>query len=264
MCVIVAKPAGVDIPDTKTLEQCFDSNPHGAGFMYAVNGNVNVTKGFLTFHEFDKELQKVSGRHNLTNAPMVFHFRIATHGAVNKANCHPFPVTVSYDKMSQLNYTCKLAVAHNGVIRSSEKLSDIRQYNVSDTMAFIAHMIAPVANAHGGAFGFLDTVEIPEMITSASGGKMAFLDGHGRLSFHGTFIEDHGVYYSNNSFKPVAYKPYTPTGYFSKGIDDYSEEAYIPVKYRYSQKKFEKKYLDNYEKAFLEGFDEGEDMLYSH
>lgn len=31
MCIIVAKKKGIDMPDNKTLERCFEHNSDGAG-----------------------------------------------------------------------------------------------------------------------------------------------------------------------------------------------------------------------------------------
>lgn len=51
MCIIVAKPAGIDLPSRSTLMNCFNHNHDGAGFMYADGKEVTVMKGFFTFEE---------------------------------------------------------------------------------------------------------------------------------------------------------------------------------------------------------------------
>lgn len=251
MCIVVAKPAGVGIPSDAILSQCFSGNPHGAGIMYSKGGRVHWVKGLMTYPDFKRELYTITSQINSKITPMVFHFRIATHGAVDEKNCHPFPISPNYDTMRALRGSCKLALAHNGIVRITSSMSDIQEHGVSDTMAFIRHIVHPVVASHGGMLKFLDTFEIPQMVNAASGSKIAFLDGDGRLSVHGAFTEDGGVFYSNRSYKPevMEWADYSDDprywGSYSKPAvkkaqspiyndQDFYDRggSYIPVKYR--------------------------------
>ena len=80
MCIIAAKPAGVKLPERDVFRTMWDGNSDGAGFMYVENGHVKIEKGFMKYKNFTKALDKVAGRLDLTKTPMVFHFRITTHG----------------------------------------------------------------------------------------------------------------------------------------------------------------------------------------
>ena len=93
MCIIVAKNKGIDMPDNKTLERCFQNNPDGAGIMYAENGAVHIRKGFMTYSDFKNYLNELENRLNLKNTALVMHFRITTHGGTNPQTCHPFPIS---------------------------------------------------------------------------------------------------------------------------------------------------------------------------
>ena len=88
MCVIAYYPTGL-LLDKKELENCFDVNGDGAGIMYydAKKELVKIEKGFMNWKAFWKAVQHVP-----VDTERVFHFRIATAGAVSKECCHPFPV----------------------------------------------------------------------------------------------------------------------------------------------------------------------------
>ena len=52
MCVIAAKPAGIEMPDIETITEMWYMNPDGAGFMYADKGLVHIRKGFMELDDF--------------------------------------------------------------------------------------------------------------------------------------------------------------------------------------------------------------------
>jgi len=115
MCVIIAKPKGASIPDYE-IESCWKLNDDGAGIAWAEGGKVHIKKGFMQLKDF----KTFWSSKDWTNIPAILHFRIATHGAVNKENCHPFWV---HEK--------SLAFAHNGVFHQfgSAKKSDTVEFN---------------------------------------------------------------------------------------------------------------------------------------
>ena len=81
MCVIIAKPQGVELPPAQTIFNCAMNNPHGFGF-----ATVEGVYKTMDFRAFYKRLQEVASPDNA----MILHFRIATHGSLKRANCHPF------------------------------------------------------------------------------------------------------------------------------------------------------------------------------
>lgn len=101
MCIAIYKPSEKVI-SRSTLENCFNSNPDGAGVAYRKNieDKITIEKGFFDFkdfYSFYKQLDK--------SLEMLIHFRIGTSGKLNKNNCHPFLVNN------------KDALIHNGVLK---------------------------------------------------------------------------------------------------------------------------------------------------
>lgn len=99
MCVIVYKPKDVPYPSENIISACWDANSHGAGYMLASGDQLVVVKGIMGKKKFMREYRKF-----IHKGPVIFHFRIASHGKVNAANTHPWHVTN------------KLAMVHNGII----------------------------------------------------------------------------------------------------------------------------------------------------
>jgi hypothetical protein len=106
------KRANATVP-LEYLQNGFEHNPQGSGFMYAQDGKLIIKKGFFTFEEFLAEYSQVP-----PECPAAIHFRLATHGLIDEGNCHPF--SVSED----------VGLIHNGVIPGfgMEHLSDTRHY----------------------------------------------------------------------------------------------------------------------------------------
>src|SRR6187402_2638487 len=105
MCIIVAKTLKAQHPDIETLRSCWNRNPNGAGIAYPdVNGGISMVKGLMTFDDF-MEAMKPLLELKADGIFYVLHFRIATHGTVNKENSHPLCIREN-----------KVAIAHNGVL----------------------------------------------------------------------------------------------------------------------------------------------------
>lgn len=201
MCIIVAKPAGIQCPDLETLETCFNSNPDGAGLMWADGDQVRIIKGFMAFDEFSSTLKALG---DVTNTGLVMHFRITTHGGTRPECCHPFPLTDDDTALRALDTTTAVGVAHNGVIHGQAT-----DATTSDTMAYIRDVLAPLQRMAGDLLASDDAMTVVE---STVGSKLAFLEPDGAITTVGDFIEDNGVFYSNSSFKPAPrmWRPTTP------------------------------------------------------
>lgn len=192
MCIIAAKPAGVDMPSINTLENMWFNNDDGGGFMYALSGCVYIEKGFMKYEDVQQRLDELAVKHDLKALPMVMHFRITTHGGTKPENCHPFPITDSIGILKKLKLKTKLGVAHNGIIPIEPRKG------ISDTMEYIASQLAPLSKASPR---FYKNKYFMQMIDSATGGKLAFLAGDGKIYTVGRFVEDNGIMYSNDSYK---------------------------------------------------------------
>lgn len=188
MCIAIYKPEEIVI-DRETLERCYNSNPDGAGYMFHKNDQLYVKKGFFDFNSFWKSYKRDQKKE------CVIHFRIKTHGKINKDNCHPYLVND------------KFAFVHNGVISGYSDL------NKSDTWLFNEDVIQPFVNKWGNLGLFEDPIK--KLIESRIGySKLIFMDNEGNTKI---FNEDkgywdEGVWYSNTSYKkpaPVIAPPVT-------------------------------------------------------
>lgn len=201
MCIIIAKPAGIQCPDLETLETCFNSNPDGAGLMFPDGDQVRIIKGFMAWDEFSSTLKALG---DTTNTSLVMHFRITTHGGTRPECCHPFPLTDDDTALRALDTRAAVGVAHNGVIHGQAT-----DATTSDTMAYIRDVLAPLQRMAGDLLASDDAMTVVE---STIGSKLAFLEPDGAITTVGDFIEENGVFYSNSSFKPAPrmWRPTTP------------------------------------------------------
>ncbi len=190
MCIIVAKPAGIDLPSEDILDNCFASNRDGIGFAFNKPGdNPIIVKGFANVKKLIKmwDTFNIKKEHNL-----LLHFRLATHGMKDQGNCHPFPLTNSLEDMRTLHCACDTAITHNGVFGQMNKSE-----KYSDTMKFVSNILASpeiISN--------LNTKPVVELIRGYCGfsSKLAFLRADG-LSLIGDFEKDEGISYSNTQYK---------------------------------------------------------------
>jgi hypothetical protein len=123
---------------------------------------------------------------------MLFHFRIATHGGVKPALCHPFPLSRKIPNLKRLYAQTNLAIVHNGVIPIEPK------GDISDTMEYIRTNLVDRSNRN---FEFYRSKRQRKAILAEINSKMAFLDCNGNVYMVGEFIEDNGIMYSNSSYK---------------------------------------------------------------
>lgn len=196
MCIIVAKPSGIKLPTTETLDNCYTSNKNGIGIAYNLPGEYpHIAKGYFSVPQLEKIMRErgICEDHNL-----IIHFRFATHGKVDKGNCHPFPLTNNYEDMRLLNCQSSCAIAHNGVFSGMPA-----NKNHSDTMKFIGGILASSEIIEN-----LEKQSVRELIRGYCGfsSKLAFLKSTG-LSLIGDFEKSEGIHYSNKQFESWGYKP---------------------------------------------------------
>ena len=85
MCIICVSPARTRQPSISQIKMMFQSNPHGAGYMYARDGRVHIHKGFM---DIDSFLSAVKAEHFTAKDSVVYHFRISTQAGVNPEMTH--------------------------------------------------------------------------------------------------------------------------------------------------------------------------------
>ena len=192
MCIICVSNSGIDQPTESVMARMFESNPHGAGYMTARNGRVEIFKGFLTWDDF---IHAVRYEHFTAASPVVYHFRISTQAGTGAAMTHPFPLTNHIEQCKMLDAACPIGVAHNGIIQLTSDPCD-KEY--SDTAHYIAeflcHFVRGPEDLHHP--GILSAVE------RTTRSKWALMDGSGYIATVGDFINDGGLLYSNGTYRP--------------------------------------------------------------
>lgn len=215
MCIIVVKPKGVEFPTWKTMQNCFNNNPDGAGIMWnGADGKVHISKGFMDYSKFRKALKLIK-RQLTDDSTVVMHFRIKTHGEVSKECCHPFPVEGKLDLLRELENECEFGVAHNGILSGMDTSA-----KKSDTMDYVMSVLYPLYKL-GGKNWLHDKYARSIIENTLQGCRLAVLDGSGDMVTMGNFVEENGVLFSNGSYKE---RTYTPTKFWS--YTDYDGYAY--------------------------------------
>lgn len=209
MCIIAIKKAGVAAPNKEMFETMWCNNPDGAGFMYAANGAVCIEKGFMKYESFAEAYRHVANKIDIVATPMVFHFRITTHGGTSAENTHPFPITDNLGLLRKLSSKTSVGVAHNGI------LSIQPRKGISDTMEYVLTQLNTMRCINKK---FPQDKHFRALIEGEIGGsKLAFLDADGKINTVGDFITDEktGLMFSNSSYETArfssmhwgAYKP---------------------------------------------------------
>lgn len=190
MCIICVSPSGVRLPDEATIRTMFINNPHGAGYMYAMNGRVIIRKGFMNINDYLASLRS-EGLSNQDS--VVYHFRISTQAGVTRTMTQPFPLSNKLTDMELLDVDCGCGIAHNGIIRLT---SDPGEKRYSDTALFITEYLARLIRSEAD----LRNKKTLDLISSLAGSKFAIMSGSGYVATIGKFINQRGLLFSNESF----------------------------------------------------------------
>lgn len=215
MCIIVAKKKEVELPKIEYLENSFDFNNDGAGFMYVDRGKVVIDKGYMKFKDFKHQYEKLCKKfNNFKDKALVMHFRIGTSGTNSRENTHPYAISDNYKELHRTKVVTDLGVVHNGIIHSYTPTGK-NKHNTNDTQEFIMKYLYPLYKNYKD---FYKNKYIMEGIGEITGSKLTFLDTNEELYFVGDFIEEDGVMYSNGSYE------YGKTYYYK-----YSSGKYEPT-----------------------------------
>lgn len=263
MCVIIAKLKDSKLPSKESLQNCFENNPDGAGFMYTnEEGRVIIDKGYMEFNKFYKRYKKLCKRFDdFKGKNLVIHMRISTAGGIRKENTHPFPLTNDFKKMKYLYSKCNVGVVHNGIISEASPSKNMESQGINDTMVFIKGYLYPIYKKWKKCFedeAFKKGIEI------ISNSKFAILDKNDNLYMIGAFQKFEEVYYSNDSYKySIPYRSYIS---YSYGDYDYEYEKYSKNKKGsedeelLEDKEYAKKYAKKYENGKTESEENVRDM----
>lgn len=154
------------MPDKEIITACHFANPHGSGFA----SETDFFKS-LSFTQFYKRLQMVD-----QDEACIIHFRLATHGSICRANCHPF-------RKGGITF------AHNGI------LSVRPEGDTTDSETAFKKYLYSVAKRYG--IGSDETAYAVRQIIGGS--RFALMQGS-EVRLFGDFRKFEGVYYSNGRF----------------------------------------------------------------
>lgn len=163
MCCIIYKPKGIQMPCLDTLAKIKKLNHNGYGFV-----STNHFHKGLDYQTFLRHLSEVGD-----DEDCILHFRLATHGSICRANCHPFVENDVY-------------FAHNGV------LNVYPVADMTDSEIAFRTMVYPAIKKYG--YG---TQEVYRLINSFIGYSKFALMYRGEVRLYGDYTKINGVYYSN-------------------------------------------------------------------
>ena len=163
MCCIIYKPKNVPMPSRGILGKIMRLNHNGYGFV-----STNHYYRGLDYRTFLHKLSYVG-----SDEDCIIHFRLATHGSVCCANCHPF---------------CENGVyfAHNGILNINP-LGDM-----TDSETVFKTYIYPAIARYG-----YNSREVDCIIHSVIGCSRFALYYRGDVRLYGHYECLNGVYYSN-------------------------------------------------------------------
>ncbi len=200
MCVIATSPIGVNAPTEQNLKDMFQHNDDGAGISYVLNNAVYTFKGLMTWPDFEKtyaliEKKLYTAGKTLKDVPIMYHFRIGTHGPNSEELTHPFPISNQFKHLSALEYKADIVMAHNGVMNSV-----IPRTGWSDTQQYISDIIMPLIKTDRVFYKNKHMQEL--MRNTNNGSRFAFLNNDGEFTYVGEWVESDkpelkGIMYSN-------------------------------------------------------------------
>ena len=222
MCIAIAKPIGVEIPNDDILTNCFNNNPDGAGFAFNHNNEVVIRKGYMKLKDFLDAFHKYDEKFNFKNRGVLIHTRITTHGGTNPQMCHPFPINSDEGALKKIEYCSPFAIVHNGII-SLTSGEATKKKDMSDTAIFVQKYLTKIAKNKNWFNNKANIELIEELIDS----KMAVLNGKGKIIMTSGFTEDNGIFYSNSSYKENRYKKVYNWDWYDDYSYDYGYGDYL-------------------------------------
>lgn len=210
MCVIMHKPAGVEISE-KDLRSAHRVNNDGFGFMYYDKTKQKIIAHKRLVKNPDEILEIAK---TLTSVEACYHFRIKTHGAISDQACHPFKVT---DKKK---HGMEIYFMHNGVISGMKA-----QENESDTQAFNNNILFPLLK-HNPKFIETDACRILIEKMIGTGNKLCFMYGDGKVIKFNENMGDkyEGMWVSNKNFVTYNYQRHWPNTSTKDDTEQWREE----------------------------------------
>lgn len=185
MCIAIVATPGAYV-DEPRLRACAAANRDGGGYAYVDKDSrkVIIKKGFMKVEDFiESYKQTLDEGHGEENA-MLLHFRIATMGAVNRDNCHPFAINEG-------------ALIHNGSLFWGD---DPSGKDRSDTRIFAEELFPSFTYDR-----VRDNKKMLEQLVSYNKIAMLFDSGNYVILNESGGMWDEDVWYSNSGYLPRHY-----------------------------------------------------------
>ena len=229
MCLIIHKPKGQEIPQW-VIESAQEYNPDGVGIM--AEGD---SRKFLSIKP-EVVRDTVNGFDDCA-----VHFRMATHGRVDKANVHPF-------KMRGGAY-----LMHNGILHAYAPKKGCKAKK-SDSALFVQHFCNPMILKNGS---------IPKKALEAEIGSnaIAIMNKDGSIHRYGKGWNEYKGCFMSNEYAWDA--PYSYSG-FGRGSRYYTT-AHRQVRQLGNESISGYTYANDYGSTYGDDMEESlEDMVRSH
>lgn len=169
MCVISYVPTGVPTPPDNVIRAMHRANPHGCGLCTPNDHYKGMSVELLLRHLHKRNICE----------PCLMHFRLATHGSIKKANCHPF-----YDNATGTWFM------HNGILGITPT------GDMTDSETAFREILLPEIQAHG-----LRSDNVRYAVKSIIGySRFAFMQGKDVL-LYGHYERWYGCLFSNLRFQ---------------------------------------------------------------
>lgn len=110
-------------------------NRDGMGWMAIIDDKVVYKKGYFDVNKFYEDYLKLRATKGCTE--IACHFRIGTGSSVDKANCHPFPITKNKNRIKSTMGSADVCIMMNGIIGNSTKeFSDTALYVMNNLKSY--------------------------------------------------------------------------------------------------------------------------------
>jgi len=131
MCLLINQPKNLPAISNEWLTDFYYYNSDGIGVMYSNGRGRLVVQKALPRDE--GELIEFYHRF-IAGKACAWHLRMRTHGGIDLANCHPYPV------LNFKQHGIDLQIMHNGVLHTGNHADD----SMSDTHHFVARFLTPI------------------------------------------------------------------------------------------------------------------------
>lgn len=193
MCIAILNPGKAKDLSRRQIRNSYHNNPDGFGMAWAYNGALytyrSVFSGYRDGLRIYRAIRKKRNSDG-SKVSVLVHMRLATHGKIDEANCHPFLIRDG-----------QTAVVHNGIISGTRNFSDDKdeQDKKSDTWMFCEYVLDKLPERWYKHQGLVELVS-----DYLSGNKIILLESDGRWVIinakQGDWEKD-GNWYSNGSHK---------------------------------------------------------------